>query len=257
MSGINFLSDNLVNDADLTITTGSENAQFPLDNIQNVSTAKKFRSTGNTVVIELDLQQTRDIDTIAIVGDATDQLGVTAVSVKTSVTTDFSLSTPIPITISSEHNIGYEFITEVTHRFVEVTFTGTGSFAEVSNMFIGKRINLIQNNFSINSFRYGYDDNSRVRQNRYGQSFIDELPLRKNLSGTMEFATKNEQETLDDMFIRHGRHEPLWIIVDNASAGMNEGQFKLAMYSYLNRVPEWASTGGQTWNANIDARQVV
>lgn len=257
MAGINFLSENFTDVADLTITTGAANAQFPLSNIQNVSTAKKFRSTGNTVVIEFDLQQTRDIDTIAIVGDATAQLGVTAVSVKTAVTNDFSGSTPIPITLSSEHNIGYEFITEVSHRFVEVTLTGTGSYVELSNIFIGKRINLTQNSFSISSFRYGYDDNSDVRQNRYGQAFIDELPLRKKLGGTIEFCTKSEQETLDDMFIKHGVHEPLWVIVDPNSDGMNVGQYKLAMYSYLEQVPEWSASGGQTYNASLDLRQVV
>lgn len=257
MAGINFLSDNFVNDATITITTGTANSQFPLSNIQNASTARKFRSTGNSVVIEVDMQQTRDIDTFALVGDATSQFGLTAISIKTSVTTDFTSSPVIPITISAEQNIGYEFFTEVSHRFVEVTMTGTGSFAEMSNIFIGKRINLTQNSFSISSFKYGYDDNSQARENRYGQKFIDELPLRKTIFGTIEFATKAEQEILDDMFIRHGRHEPIWVIVDPNSDGMNEGQFKLAMYSYLNAFPKWSSTGGQTYTASVDLRQVV
>ena len=257
MAGINFLSDNFVDLSSITITTGAANAQFPLSNIQNISTAKKFRSTGNTVVIEFDLQQTRDLDTIAIVGDATTGLGISAISFKTSVTTDFSLSTPIPITLSSEHNVGFEFITEVSHRFVEATMTGTGSFAEISNIFVGKRINITQNNFSISSFRYGYDDKSNVRPNRYGQKFIDELPLRKVLGGTIEFATKDEQETLDDMFLKHGIHEPLWVIIDDTSAGMNEGNFKLTMYSFLSQVPIWTASGGQNYNASLDLDQVI
>ena len=130
MSGINFLSDNYTDNANLSITTGAENTQFPLGNLQSDSPSYKFRSTGNTVVVEMDLSTTRAIDTIALVGDPTGSFGVTAVSVKTSVTTDFSLSTPIPISISSEHNLGIEFITEVSHRFVEITLTGTGSYCE-------------------------------------------------------------------------------------------------------------------------------
>ena len=178
MSGINFLSDNFVDLADLTITTGAANAQFPLSNIQNISTAKKFRSTGSAVVIELDLQQT-------------------------------------------------------------------------------KGINITQNNFSISSFKYGYSDKSNVRPNRYGQKFIDKLPLRKILGGTIEFATKDEQETLDDMFLRHGIHLPLWVIIDDTSSGMNEGEFKLTMYSFLNQVPIWTASGGQTYNASLDLDQVI
>lgn len=257
MAGINFLSENFVNDSTINITTGAANAQFPTDNIKNPSTGKKFRSAGNTVVLEFDLLQTRDIDTLAFVGDATDQIGITAISIKTSTTTDFSGSPTNVVPFSSTENIGYLFITEVSHRYVEVTLTGTGSFAELSNLFVGKRINLTQNSLSINSFRYGHEDPSIVSTNRYGQKFVDELPLRKKITGTIEYCTKSEQEDLDDIFIKHGRHEPLWVIVDESSAAINSGQFKLAIYSYLNRAPEWSAAGGQLYSATLDLRQVI
>lgn len=257
MSGINFLSENYVDEAAVSITTGTANAQFPLANIQNPSTAVKFRSSGNTVVIEFDLQQTRDIDTIAIAGDATGTFGITAASIKTSVTDDFTSSTAIPLSISAEQNMGYEFITSVSHRYVELTLTGTGSFAELGAVFIGERINLPLNSFSVNSFKYGYRDNSRRQSNRYSQKFIDSLPLVKQLGGTTEYATKAEQEVLDDMFVYHGLRRPLWVIVDPNSEGMNGGQYKLTMYSYMSKMPEWRATGGQLYNTNIDLEQVV
>ena len=257
MAGLNLLSENYLDSATLSITTGAANAQFPLSNLQNPSTAKKFRSVGNTVVVVLDLVQTRDIDTIALVGDQTYQLGVTSVSVKTSVTNDFTLSTAIPITISSDHNIGYEFITQVTHRFVEVTMTGTGSYAELGRLYVGKRTTITQNSLSIGSFKYSYQDRTRVSSNRYGQKFIDELPLQKAIGGRIEFATKDEQEIIDDLYIRHGIHEPIWVIVDPNSDGMNEGQFKLAMYSYFESQPSWSASGGQTYSTEMNFKQVV
>ena len=257
MSGINFLSENYIDNSDLSLTTGSENAQFPLSNIKNAATVKKFRSTGNTVVIEIDLQQTRALDALAIAGDATGTFGVTAASFKTSVTTDFSGSSAINVDISAEQNMGYVFFTQVSHRFVELTLTGTGSFCEVGSIFIGERINLPLNSFSVNSFKYKYQDRSRVQSNRYGQKFIDELPLIKELGGTIEYATKTEQEQLDDMFIYHGKKRPLWVFVDPDSEAMNEGKYKLTMYAYMPQMPEWRSVGGQLYSTTINLEQAI
>ena len=257
MSGIIFLSDNLVDDASLSITTGSENAQFPLSNLQNDTTTRKFRSVGDTVVIEIDLLQTGQIDTIAVVGDATITLQITDMVVKTSLTTDFSGSPANNIPLSSEFNIGFLFITEVTHRFVEITLTGNGTFAEISNIFVGARLNLPQNSYSIDSFRYRNNDGSKVKINEFGQKFIDVFPFRKRIVGTIRFANKTEQEQLDDMFLTHGRNSPFWVIVDPNSDAMNDGQFKLAMYGYMPKMPSWNSVGGQLYNASIEMDQVV
>lgn len=257
MSGITFLSENLIDAAELTITTGAANAQFPLENIKIESTTKKFRSVGNTVVIEVDLLQTRTIDTIALVGDAVEGLQLTALSVKTATTNDFSMATPINITLSNIYNMGYEFITPVSHRYVELTLTGNGSFAELNNIFIGEKINLEFNSFSISSFRYRNNDNSEAKFNTYGQKFTDIYNFTKRLVGTLDYCTRDEVEILDEMFLYHGRHKPLWIILDPDSAAMEDGEYKLAMYSYMEKMPSWTAVGGQLFNASIELDQVI
>lgn len=251
MAGINFLSENFTKSATISITTGVANAQFPTSNLTNDSPSVKFRSTGNTVVLELDLIQVRDIDTLMVLGDPTEEFGMTTVTYKTSVTTDFTGSPTYTVTLDPTQNIGYSYITEVSHRYVEITFTGQGSYVEVGGIFIGKRISLPTNNLSIASFNYEYSDKGSTNESPYGQKFINERLLQKTIAGTIEFATKSEQETLDDLFIRHGRHEPLWMIVDKDSEGMNEGATKLTIYGYLNRIPIWSASGGQTYNATI------
>lgn len=257
MSGINFLSDNYYYQGTKSITTGTANAQFPLTNLDNVSPSVKFRSTGNSVVLEIDLLQVRDIDTVAVIGDPTDTFGMTSVSYKTSVTNDFSLSTVNNLTMWSQYNMGYSYINSVSHRFVEITFTGQGSYVEVGHIFIGKRISLTQNNISLESFNYGYEDQSQVRSNRYGQKFIDELPMIKTLSGSIEFCTKDEQETLDNMFIEHGKHQPLWIIIDKDGVGMNDGEAKLTLYGYLDSMPVWSANGGQHYSTSLKVEEVI
>lgn len=253
--GISFLSDNLMNDAILSLTTGTENAQFPLKNIKNDATAKKFRSQENNVVILVDLQQTRTLNSFAIHGDTNEEFGLTAVSIKTSLTTDFSSATAIPIPVSAENLMGYEYFTDVDHRFVEITLSGTGVFAEVSNIFIGERIELLQQNLSISSFDYGFNDKSRINTNNYGQKFVDKRNKIKNLGGDIEFCIKSEQEQLDEMFLRHGSSLPVWMIVDKEGSSINGGEYKLTIYGYFNRTPRWTASGGQTYNTSVQIDQ--
>jgi hypothetical protein len=254
--GINFLSENLVDSANVSLTTGTENAQFPLENIKNDATAVKFRSLENSIVIEFDLQQTRTIDAVALHGDTNGTLGLTTASVKTSLTTDFSSSVAQNIPLSGDNLIGYLFFdTPVDHRYVELTLTGTGSYAELSNIFIGERINLPFQNLSIGSFDYGQQDKSSGQENDYGQRFINKRNKLKYLAGNIDFATKDEQQTLDDMFTRHGTSEPLWMIVDEDGASINDGEFKLTIYGYLSERPGWSASGGQTYNTSVKVNQ--
>jgi len=257
MSGINFLATNYVDDSDLSITTGSENAQFPLNNLKNDFTTKKFRSTGNDVVIVIDFKQFLPVTTMALVGDATGNMGVSAASVKFSLTTDFSLSTAHSINLSAEFNIGWSFITEETARYAEVTLSGTGSYNEVGKIYLGQRINLPNQSISIDTFNYRNVDRSTVRRNLQGQKFIDVRNFLKRITGTIKFCTKDEHETLDDLYLSHGRTKPIWLIMDEASSAMNDGAYRLSMYCYFTEAFQWTANGGQTYSSGVRMEQVV
>jgi hypothetical protein len=257
MSGISFLSNNLIDNSVLAVTSGGENAQFPLSNLKNTSPALKFRSTGNTVTVVVDTQVLGPVDTIALVGDPTGSLGVSAVTVKSSVTLDFSLSTPINLVLSSEFNASYNFITETADRYWQLECTGTGGFVELSNIFIGQRINLAVSNYSISSFSYRYNDNSTIRRNEYGQHFVDERNLSKKLRGTLEYLSKDEMVTVDDMFKVHGRNKPLWVIVDDSNFSVDDSLYRLSIYGFMTRYPTWTVAGGQHWTATMTVQEAI
>lgn len=256
--GIIFLSENYVDASNLSLTLGTANAQFPLSNIKNKTTVKKFRSLENTVKIVIDMQQTRNIDSIALHGDSTQSLGLTAASVKFSLTLDFSSFTAIPITLNAEHGFGYYLAPNMlSYRYAELTLTGNGSYCELSNIFIGTKVFIEQNSLAIGSFRYGYSDRSSSQSNDYGQRFINERNKVKFLSGGIDNCNKTEQETLDDMMLRHTTVLPVWVIVDKDSEGMNEGAYKLTCYGYFSSAPQWSAVGGQHYNVDIRINQVV
>jgi hypothetical protein len=145
----------------------------------------------------------------------------------------------------------------ISYRYAELTLTGNGSYCELSNVFIGSKIFIEQNTVSIGSFRYAYTDKSSSQSNDYGQRFINTRNKIKTLSGGIDNCTKAEQEQLDDMLIRHVTVEPLWVIIDKDSEGMNEGAYKLTCYGYLSSAPSWSAVGGQHYNVDIRINQVV
>jgi hypothetical protein len=257
MSGITFLSNNLFDNATLSLTTGSENAQFPLSNLKNDSPSVKFRSVGSTAVILIDLLTTQDIEYVGIASDPADLFLITSASFKTSTTTDFSSSPSYSISISNEHSLGYRQITTVNHRYVELTLVGSGGFTELGKVFVGEGINIPQNSLSISSFSYGYKDMSEIKKNKYAQRFINKLNTVKTLGGDIEFCTKEEQELIDDMLIRHGKNLPFWMIVDPNEDAMNAGNFKLAIYGYMESDIKWSSSGGQLYSTGIDMDQAI
>jgi hypothetical protein len=257
MSGISFLSENYTDSGVFSLLSGTENAQFPLENLRNDSPGVKFRSVGSTSVILIDLQTTRNINYLAVAADPLDSFLVSSVKIKTSTTTDFSLSTEHNIPLSVEQAIGYMAVTAVSHRYVRVELTGSGGFSEIGKIFVGEAINLPLNSFSISSFQYSVKDASAIQKNEYGQRFINNLNQIKELSGTIQYCTKAEQETLDDMLIRHGKRYPLWIILDEASEAMNSGNFKLSMYGYLDKDPQWKADGGQLYTVDIEMSQAI
>lgn len=256
MSNLTFLSENFVDEASLSLLTGTPNAQFPIDNIKDIRTTKVFRSDSNTTEIQIDLLVTQTIDAFAIVGSSTDGLGFTSLTIKGSGSTDFSGSTPITIDLNAENNIGFKLFDPVPFRFWKLEFTGTGSFTEVSNIFLGSKTEFTQNSFSINSFRYVNQDNSRVRKNTFNQPFIDKRARVKSIRGRLQHMNAAEYDVVNEIIVRHGKTEPLWIITDPTGESATDGQFVYTMYALLTAVPSITSSGFGLYNADLQLEQI-
>jgi len=256
MCKLTFLSENYVNDADLSIITGVSDSQFPLDNIKDLRTTKVFRSSDNTVELLVDLGVTQNIDSFAIVGSSTDGLGFTALTIKGSGSTDFTGSTPINIDLNQENNFGFKLFTEVNFRYWKLEFTGTGGFTEVSKIFLGKKIQFEENSFSQSSFRYVNNDNSRVSENEYEQPFVDIRTRNKTLSGTIQHMNRTEFDLLNEIFNRHGIRTPLWILTDPEGLSATDGEFLFSIYGRFARVRAISSSGFGLYNASLQIKQV-
>ena len=255
--GIRFFCENYVDGADITVTEGVENIQFPKENLMNSATAKYFRSESTTTKIVLDLQQTAPISCIAIFGNKSGIFGISSASFKTSIGNDFTAATSYNIPLNAQSNMGYVFIDEVSHRYVEITMTGTGSYTELGRVLIGDHFYLPYNNLSIGSFGYGAKDKSVTSENTYGTKFIDKRPEVKTLTGSLEHCTKDEMDNLDDMFIAKGTHEPVFMVMDINGGSFIDSEYKTSVYGYLTSRPQWSASGGQLYTTTIAIDEIV
>lgn len=256
MSKLTFLSENFVDDATLSIITGTEDAQFPLSNLKDIRTTKVFRASENTVEVQIDLLLAQTVNAFAVVGSSTDGLGFTSLTIKGSPSTDFSGSTAVTIDLNAENNFGFKLFDDSPFRFWKLEFTGTGSFTEVSNIFLGQKEQFDNNSFSISSFRYTNNDNSRVKFNTFGQPFIDKRSRLKTISGTIQHMNTAEFDLLNEIINRHGKTEPIWILTDPTGESATDGEFLFSIYGLFSRIPDIRYSGYALYNASLNIGQI-
>ena len=229
-----FLSDNKVTDGVFSMITGTENAQFPLTNITHDFTTKVFRSNETTIEIMVDLQSNNTIDTFALVGSSVTGLGLGAVTIYGSGSTNFTGATAIPIDLSAEYNFGFKVFTGVAFRYWKLVITNTaGSYVELSNMYLGTKSELLTNGFATSTFSYTIIDNVEITKNKYSQRFIDTYNKTAMLSGSVQHADESEFTAISDVYVQNGRARPVWFILDKDNVLANDGAFLYSGYYYL------------------------
>lgn len=260
MSTLKFGTDNAVTGATFSLLSGSSNAQFPLTNIDKVFTTKVFRSTGTSCVIEIDMQSNQVIDTIALVGNNLTGLGITAATIEFSPTTSFLGTTIHTIDLSADHNFGFKLITEETgRRYAKLTLTGT-SFCELSNIYIGSRTELTNNNIDTSSFGYSLVENYKAKSNNYGQLFIDKFNSTNILSGNLKFINLTEFEQLNNMYAETGNTIPIWVFVDSDGDLSTDfsSKFLFSGYFYLEgNELSWQTVAPKLYNTSLSFIEVV
>ena len=258
MSNITFLTDNKAIGATYTMLTGTENAQFPLTNIDKVFTTKVFRSNEASSVIQVAFDSSQSIDTFAIVGNNLTGLGVDSVTVEGSPTTSFPGTNIETVDLSSDHNIGFKFLDNPgSFRYWKITLTGT-SYCEISNIYLGAKTE-IATNIDTRSFRYEMQDNQKVKRNNYGQEFIDEYNTTNSISGTLKLLDNDQHETLDNVYAEVGNSTPLWMIVDSAGVLSTDqsSKFLLSGYFRIQGKLSWKTPAYGLWDTSIKMREVV
>lgn len=251
-----FGSDNLLENATLTMLTGDENLQFPLSNLKVPLTSKTFRVTGSTVEFIIDTGSFLPVDTFMLVGDNIEGVGVNTVKIYGSPTLGFGASTEIEIDISDENNFGFKQFTEVNHRYWKVVLTGS-VYCELSNIFLGKAVSFNTNAFQLGSFKYLDRENLDLKKNKYKNIFINTYNSQKSLVGNISVLNTTEYQTIREIFNDNRRSKPLWFILDPDDFLETDSKYIYSGFFYLNNDTQFSNTNSRIWSTVMSLSEVV
>jgi hypothetical protein len=250
-----FLVNNLIDNASLSMISGTELYQFPLTNIQHEFTTKIFRVEANACSILIDTALTTPKDTIMIVGSSVDGIGFTTANLYSSTTTDFTGAVAVPIDVSSEYNIAWVQFTSTNHRYFKLEFTGTGSVTEVSNIFLGQADTLNSKGMSARSFKYNYADKAEINSNRYGNRFSTNYSKLLSMSGSFSVLEENDRQSLEEIVLLKGMTKPFFIILDKDNFLGTDSKYKFSGYFYFSSLPEFSSLSTKYFTSNFALEQ--
>ena len=193
---IKFFANNLVESA--IISASSENAQYPLSNLQHDFRTKVYRSTSNSDTVVFDMGSTEDVDSIALLDNWRSGFGVTTVTIEANATDSWGApSFTTTMTLDQTFGIGIKEFTQESYRFWRLTLTSTLGYCELAHVFIGKAVSITTNGLDY-GFSYKNNDLKKESQTRYGQEYIDDIGTRKELSG-LSLTVMNKTE-IDQIF---------------------------------------------------------
>ncbi len=226
---------NLVYVPETEITVDSENAFYPISNLTDPRTTKTFRTPEGTTTatIVFDFKTAEPVDSIIVIGNRITGLGFASMVIEANPS-DFWASPAFSTTLvpNQQFNFGYTDVSETLpeYRFWRITVTGSTPYVELSNIFIGREI---QVNRSVDlNWGIKINDQSTFTTNRYGQRFVDVRNRIKEISLGYSILSKTEFAPLQDALIENGEYIPFWIIMDpdetiSDSVGRFAGQFYL------------------------------
>jgi len=237
---IKFYSGNLVDQA--TITASTENALFPLSNLKDPRRTKVYRSTTNSDEIVFDFQETSEINSCFLVDNPFDGFGVSTLLLQMNGTNSWgSPAATESLAIDTQFGMGLnDFTTTHSYRFARLVATSSLSYCEISKLFIGKSIDLL-NGKSINyGWNIVYKDNSRTVENRYGQRFTDVINRQKQINISLSNLSKDQLDQIFEINDDKGTSKPFFVRIGCTPMINNVERFSGMVY--LSSAPQITNT---------------
>ena len=135
--------------------------------------------------------------------------------------------------------------------------TGNGSYAEISNIFLGEQFGLSTNTLSIGGFEFMNKDNTKIALNEYRQKFLTTYNSIKTVKGSINYINRAEFDLLNYLYNTHGVSTPLWMIFDQDDSSAIDGKYIFSGYYYLTASPSFKAVGGQLWNSSLSFEEVI
>jgi len=232
---ISFYSTNLIDQA--SMTASSENALFPLANLKDDRRTKVFRSNSNSDSIVFDFGTASVVNSILLVDSPRSGFGILTATFQmntTNVWTSPAFSTTV--TINTAQGFGFKEFTNQTYRYARIVLTSSLGYCEISNIFIGQKITFA-NGMGIDlGWNYQDKELSTIKENRYGQKFVDVISRQKQISFSIRSMDKTELDQVLVVYDSKGTTKPFFVRIGDSSMINDPDRF--AGMFYLNTIPQ-------------------
>ncbi len=232
----------MVNRGTTTISSSTENAQYPLANLTNPIATKKARGTSGTFVIDFDC--ITDVEVNSFLFNSIDW---ETVQIQGNITSNFTSpefdQTYTPDANHIKYNFMYQGITQEKLRFWRFTFTNSvgSTYCEVGKIFLGKSIQLTNEDMTL-GWEFEERDFSTIKTNELGQRFIDVIQKKqKRLRGKYQYVNLENLEIMQQLGDEHSKVYPVWVVLDDTETVVTDME-RNAMYGYFEKIPVKTNT---------------
>lgn len=239
MSCADWMDFNLITATGTTLLASTEDALFPVENIQHDHTTKVFRTPVGTLsaTVVFDFKTTEPVNYLLYTPSSIDGVGFAGTLLFEANATNEWSSPAFSTTLAMNNtfDIGIKRLaSDESYRFWRVTASNTGQFVELSKIFIGK-----STTFTTNAIAPGWTrenrDLSRNKKNRFGQKFTDKIGNQEFYRVTYKLLDISEVETLLDMTDLIGNHTPFWFILDRGENIITDQERLAGYFTFRNR----------------------
>jgi len=244
-----FYWNNLVESA--VIDPSTENALFPVENIQDDRRTKVFRSTTNSDHVYLDFGAAEPIDSFVSVGHTVNGFGVSSISVELNNVATWTSGALATITVTIDNVNGVAFgslVTAVNARYAKIIMTSTLGYCELGKVFIGEMSEIGTNDFSY-PIKYQMNNLGSVQKNKLGQKFFDLQQSQKTISASIDAMTNTEVEVIHEMANSVSFDKPFFMRVEGAQIFSDSE--RVSGYYYLKDDPVFNDNQGGFWSVEL------
>lgn len=231
---ITFYSNNLVDQA--TITATHPNSLYPASNLKDPRRTKVVRTTTNSDSVVFNFGSQEPINSFIIVDNKLTGFGVSSITLELNNYDSWtSPALSIPVTLNTTFGFAYAEFPIVNYQYARVVMTSSNSFCELSKVFIGEKI-AFENGMGID-LGWSFQDKelSSIKENRYGQKFIDTIMRQRQMEFSLRSMDKTELDQVLEIYDSKSTTVPFYLRIGDTSIINDPARF--AGMFYLNSIP--------------------
>lgn len=251
---IQFLSNNLVDTASISAST--ENAQYPLTNLQHDFRTKVYRSTTNADTVVFDLGSTEDIDSVALVDNWRNGFGVSTVTIEANATDSWGAPAfSTTLALDTTFGIGIKQFTQKSYRYWRLSLTSTLGYCELAYVFIGKAVAITTNGLDY-GFAYKNNDIKKVATTRYGQEYIDAITTQKEINSlSLTVMNTTEIDQIFEVYDNRGTVKPFIVKIGDGTNTILNNENRLNGLFKLKSAPSVKIRSGVYWDVSLSVKE--